>query len=184
VPALNRVARGERERDLVPISWSQNGKKVASILVFVERLRGHLAIRLSYTVTIGGEKVDRNYPVLMSTTPSNLPSNAGWRWWFVCPLTVNGQSCFRRVGVLYSHSGWFGCRHCHNLTYRSCKESDSRVSRLASGLLDLNQLRDGNFSDMLLALKAWDKIEKKHKREIDRVMRELRKRRRRPAGGM
>lgn len=36
----------------------------------------------------------------------------GYRHWFVCP------HCKRRVWVLYWDGSW-GCRHCHNLTYRS-----------------------------------------------------------------
>jgi hypothetical protein len=43
----------------------------------------------------------------------------------VCPLRVDGRSCGRRVGKLYlpPAGGYFGCRHCHDLTYTSCQES-------------------------------------------------------------
>ena len=42
---------------------------------------------------------------------------AGWRYWFICPL----EACGRRVRVLYKppDEKYFGCRHCHNLIYRS-----------------------------------------------------------------
>jgi len=46
------------------------------------------------------------------------------RYWFICPLSVNGVYCGRRVGTLYLASGgpYFGCRHCYNLTYESRNE--------------------------------------------------------------
>lgn len=49
----------------------------------------------------------------------------GVRWWFTCPLTLSGVRCYRRVGKLCLPPGavYFGCRHCHHLTYRSCQES-------------------------------------------------------------
>ena len=48
----------------------------------------------------------------------------GYRWWFICPLVVNGNVCGRRVGALYlGGEEYFGCRHCYNLTYECQKES-------------------------------------------------------------
>lgn len=51
------------------------------------------------------------------------PHFSGQRWWFTCPLSTNGVPCNRRAAKLYLFGGQFGCRHCHNLTYRSCQES-------------------------------------------------------------
>ncbi|MBA4395534.1 MAG: hypothetical protein C0407_18435, partial [Desulfobacca sp.] len=34
-----------------------------------------------------------------------------------------------RVAVIYAGGKYFACRHCYDLTYRSCQESDSRYSR-------------------------------------------------------
>jgi hypothetical protein len=67
------------------------------------------------------------------------PRFGGLRWWFVCPLVVNGVACGRRVGNLYlPPSGrYFGCRHCNNLTYASCQESrkyDSFFRRMAGDM--------------------------------------------------
>ena len=42
-------------------------------------------------------------------------------------LVRNNVACGRRVRKLYLSGRYFGCRHCHNLTYRSRQESDSRV---------------------------------------------------------
>ncbi len=50
------------------------------------------------------------------------------RWWFTCPLDVGGKACFQRVGKLYLPPGavYFGCRHCYELSYRSCQEIHKR----------------------------------------------------------
>jgi hypothetical protein len=133
--AIRNVQMGRFERDVVPLSWSQGDRPAGNILVFVEKRGAVLVARLVYSVTPpGGEKVARDYPVILTSTPSNLPGNSGRRWWFICPLVVNGRPCRRRVGVLYSVGGWFGCRHCHNLTYTSCNESH-QMERLG-GYLD------------------------------------------------
>jgi hypothetical protein len=62
-----------------------------------------------------------------STVPltTTRPRFGGLRWWFRCPLGVKGEPCGRRVGKLYlpPRARDFGCRHCHQLTYRSCQES-------------------------------------------------------------
>jgi hypothetical protein len=49
----------------------------------------------------------------------------GHRWWFTCPLVRQGVPCRRRVGKLHLPPGelYFGCRECHDLTYRSSQEA-------------------------------------------------------------
>jgi hypothetical protein len=62
-----------------------------------------------------GEEFKRYFVKLVKT----YPFYGGSRYWFVCPLAVNGVWCRRRVGKLYLLDGYFGCRHCHSLTYAS-----------------------------------------------------------------
>lgn len=80
-------------------------------------------IQLTYTITerLTGELINYDYPVQLQTTP--LPWG-GVRYWFTCPLVLDGCPCRRRVGVLYLPPGaeYFGCRHCQNLTYQSAQE--------------------------------------------------------------
>lgn len=73
-------------------------------------------LNLKYTNTNGqtGEKEDLNYKVDLTHTPCNY---GGVRYWFICPLSKNGQYCGRRVGVLFSIGKWFGCRHCGEIAY-------------------------------------------------------------------
>ena len=37
--------------------------------------------------------------------------------------------CGRRVAVIYFRGKNSACRHCYDLTYASCQESDSRFSK-------------------------------------------------------
>jgi hypothetical protein len=69
-----------------------------------------------------GEKWDSNYPVRLVTTHQNF---GGLRWFFLCPLVINGRPCLRRAAKLYLPPGgiYFGCRECYGLTYTSSQES-------------------------------------------------------------
>ncbi len=116
-----------------------------------------LALRLAYTITdrFTGEKSPLDYPVEITTTGCHF---GGRRYWFRCPLVINGVPCRRRVGKLYLPSGrrYFGCRICYDLTYRSAQEHDKRVDALRRLPLD-ELLRAGkceNRTSSLLALKA------------------------------
>jgi hypothetical protein len=88
-------------------------------------------LRLHYQFP-DGEEVQ--IPVRLQSTPT--PFN-GKRWWFTCPLASNGISCNRRIGKLYlpPKARYFGCRECHELTYRSSQQAHygerwgSRINR-------------------------------------------------------
>lgn len=115
-------------------------------------------LELSYRFTSRPELGLVSYPIALVTTS---PHFGGRRWWFICPL----EHCGRRVGKLYLPPGgqYYGCRHCYGLTYRSSQESDKRVSALARqirrGDVDtLEVLRRGDAGNMVLVLKALDKI--------------------------
>ncbi|MFH5803521.1 hypothetical protein [Alienimonas sp. DA493] len=64
------------------------------------------------------------------------PHYGGRRPWFRCPLIVAGVPCERRVGKLYLRSKLFGCRHCHDLTYRSVQEAHADERAFAGCGLD------------------------------------------------
>jgi hypothetical protein len=84
-------------------------------------------VRLFYTFTESKDEID--YRIRLVTT---LPRFGGLRWWFICPLVVNDRPCGRRVGKLYltPDGRYFGCRHCHSLTYTTCQKHDKRVDFL------------------------------------------------------
>jgi hypothetical protein len=79
-------------------------------------------VQLAYRCPATGEQLA--YPVRLVTTRCHF---GGSRWWFRCPLVKNGHPCGRRVRRLYLRGRYFGCRHCHDLTYTSSQESDRRV---------------------------------------------------------
>jgi len=108
----------------------------ATTLTWTCKLSGHkssigivvdtenLYAKVNYTITDRNtdEKTDYDYKISLTTTPCNF---GGVRYWFICPLSVNGVYCGRRTGTLYLASGgrYFGCRHCYNLSYESRNES-------------------------------------------------------------
>jgi hypothetical protein len=106
--------------------WSdaQTGEERASISYLVDATDADAPwVRLLYRVGVNdGERESMNYRVELETTA--LPWG-GVRWWFRCPLSVNGLPCGRRVSKLHLPPGgkYFGCRHCHGLTYESSQES-------------------------------------------------------------
>lgn len=117
------------------ITWKNSfGEQTGSIGIQVtvdnEMFRGNY-VRFMSTMTnySTGEKTDVDYKVDLVTITCNY---GGIRYWFICPLVVNGQVCNKRVSKLYLPPGakYFGCRTCHNLTYQSCKEHDKRVDAL------------------------------------------------------
>ena len=121
------------------LTWkrSSTGEQTDSIGCYVNTLADEPpTVRLYYTTKRRGEDhgEDLDYRVSLTTT---FPIKGGVRWWFVCPLVVQGRSCGRRVGKLYLPRGrrYFGCRHCHDLTYRSCQESHKfdGLHRLVAG---------------------------------------------------
>jgi hypothetical protein len=57
-------------------------------------------LRLSYTFTNTGDRID--YRIDLQTTQ---PHFGGLRWWFTCPLVVEGRPCGRRVAKLYLPPG-------------------------------------------------------------------------------
>jgi hypothetical protein len=96
---------------------------MASVSYRVDLNGGNPRLRLLYTVTgRDGAKQDLDEPIPLQST---CQRNGGPRWWFTCPLAVNGRACGRRAAKLYLPPGgrYFGCRVCYDLTYESCQES-------------------------------------------------------------
>lgn len=119
-------------------------------------------LRLLYSMKSLG--ADFDYTVRLVTTSCHL---GGVRWWFVCPLVKNGAVCGRRVRKLYLCGRYFGCRRCHNLSYRSTQESDSRVYALARAGLDAMPAIEGSSVAQLgVTLRALDLIQKR----LDRLV--------------
>ncbi len=142
--ALQRVADGEDYSYIGTLGWNVKGhlEQITATIGYTILLRQDQAgeaegrepiVHLRYTSTSpGGHKSEQDYPVRVVYT---TPPFGGRRWWWLCPLLYQGQPCGRRVAKLYLPGGdvYFGCRHCHSLTYESCNEShkyDAMFARL------------------------------------------------------
>lgn len=101
-------------------------------------------VKLNYTITDrdSGQETDYDYKVDLATTPCHF---GDVRYWFICPLSINGVYCGRRVAKLYCGPGgnYYGCRHCYDLSYES-----------------RNECRLGRFGRLGYVLKAERQIQK------------------------
>ncbi len=105
---------------------------------------GEPIFRLRYFVGSEGmqENVDLSMPLVTSR-----PNFGGVRWWFLCPLTVDGKPCRRRVSKLYLPyaRSLFGCRNCHRLTYQSVQTHDKRLKIIKEDPLAMWEFMRGAF---------------------------------------
>lgn len=106
------------------LHWESEEKSNSSIGYILTLGETEGTFRFQYGMSESKETFD--YQVRLVTTSCHL---GGVRWWFICPLTrIKGDvRCGRRVRKLYLNGKYFGCRHCHDLAYRSSQQSDSRV---------------------------------------------------------
>lgn len=81
-----------------------------------------LPLRLNYRLGEGEKAQVLDYRVHLVKA---VPHFGGVRWYFLCPLVVNGRPCLHRGDKLYLPPGglYFGCRGCYGLTYTSSQES-------------------------------------------------------------
>ena len=100
-------------------TWSWTSGDKSSVTYVVTRGDGGPTVTLCYPWR---DSEDVRIPIRLQSTPTNF---GGKRWWFTCPLIVGRVACGRRVGKVYLPPGakYFGCRKCHDLTYRSCQEA-------------------------------------------------------------
>jgi len=106
------------------------GKVQSSVGFQWTRAGQGLVMLLRYTSFLpDGTSHAVNEPIRLE---ASRPCFGGKRWWFICPLTKNGQYCGRRVRVLYQRPGciYFRCRHCYDLTYLSIRAHDRRKDQL------------------------------------------------------
>lgn len=156
------------------ITWNDSaGNPISSIKfrVFPDNT-GALAIHFYHRVPAALSTPERiqHQTVQITTTDCNFGGN---RRWFRCSLIRDGYPCGRRVGVLYStpHERLFGCRQCHNLTYRSAQEHDKRIDWLLKQPAEefIRALSTGTLRQRLLASRASTKLLQRLTRKADRL---------------
>lgn len=96
----------------------------------------------------------------------------GRRYWFLCPLVINGVSCNRRVGVLYKCGRYFGCRHCHRLTYKSRNFRGCELS-LMGKYID-NSIEIERLKEEIVTIRYGSKYTRKYLRMLSLLEQNLR----------
>ena len=102
------------------LSWTFGGKPSGdiSIKIFEDRLN----FLYSTINNRSGKKQEFNYWINLDYTPCNY---GGRRVWFLCPI------CYRRRALLYcGQDGYFKCRNCANLNYRSSQKGKDGIYRI------------------------------------------------------
>jgi len=124
IVTLNQYNLLKRGIHVTTISWTgglRAGEESIGLQVLMLENDEHIRFQYTQTDVYTGKKSELYYKVRLVSTPCNF---GGHRWWFICPLTIDGNTCGRRVGVLYrGGKEYFGCRHCYDLTYLCQKES-------------------------------------------------------------
>ncbi len=155
-------------------TWNDNaGMPISSITFRVSPDKaGTLAIHFDHQVaaTISGPARIQRQIVPLTTSTCNF---GGVRRWFRCSLIRDGYPCKRRVRVLYSTpcEKLFGCRQCHNLTFRSAQEHDKRIDWLLKQPAEefIRALSTGTLQQRLLASRASTKLFERLARKADRL---------------
>lgn len=100
------------------IKWSNRWGEESTIGITVDTEVEEPYAKFNYTFTHREPPEKYDYKVRLTTTPCNF---GGVRYWFICPLVIDGKACSQRVGTLFLPPGrkYFGCRHCYKLSYES-----------------------------------------------------------------
>lgn len=145
----------------VPCSTTWNdsaGMPISSVTfrIFPDRT-GALAVHVYHPVPATPSSPARVQRQIVQITSTRCHFG-GIRRWFRCSLIRDGYPCKNRVRALYStpREKLFGCRQCHNLTYRSAQEHDKRIDWLLKLPMEqFNQaLSTGTLRQRLLAVRA------------------------------
>ena len=123
MPILKQLGYLPKGGDVISgtLRWSFNGEPSGNINITVNSSLDAPYIHFVYRSKNSGASddswIDRDYEFPLEKHSCRYGGN---KWFFRCQLSKNGVYCGRRVRVLYLVSGYFGCRHCANLTYQSC----------------------------------------------------------------
>jgi hypothetical protein len=100
-------------------SDSFRGHRYASVRLTVPRKEGHQTMIVNDEWNGAGNSVR----IRLEKTQPNF---GGHRWWFTCPMVVDGSPCDRRCCKLLFRGRNLGCRQCLDLAYWSSQNSGAR----------------------------------------------------------
>jgi hypothetical protein len=161
---------GGRYRLVANAQPSQPG--LAALLGALER-----RTRWAYEVVEGGAAIIIEHgqpgrPACQRVEVARRRLRYGARLYWLCP------GCNARAAILYRQRQRWRCRRCHGLTYRSCQQSDQRVTdMIRAGLVDPETiaLPTGGgglvtaIRDTSLLLKAYQIVTKRYERAMKRI---------------
>ena len=83
----------------------------------------YLFMKLSYSIAATDGPLETVEVIPLEYT---VPHYGGVRFWFTCPLIIDGIACMRRVSKLFlpPDQRYYGCRYCYDLTYRKAQQHD------------------------------------------------------------
>jgi len=116
------VQAGVRREGTLCWPTSASGAHRTGLEYVVDTREGQwMRLHYRYQAQDGAPAEEVEYWLQFVTTPQHY---GGMRWWFRCPLVVDGEACARRVRKLYLPPGekYFGCKRCHQLTYESRRD--------------------------------------------------------------
>jgi hypothetical protein len=107
------------------ITWRRFDQVTGRVNYRIERNQDYepILLKLSYILTSTDEEMHCG----ISLGQTRLAWGR-YRYWLLCPIVNNGMPCGKRVTKLYlpPRGKFFGCRDCHNLSYRSRQEYQSK----------------------------------------------------------
>ena len=138
-PLIRRLLQVEYGIDSLSTT---DGFSVCTVLTSENRTK---YIQLSYYLGEDARNLKEvKYKIKLTRTKCHID---GYRYWGICPLRKDdGTPCGKRVGVLYKppNESYFGCRHCHDLTYKSrCYSGHEKKFRPIISFPSLNK-EEGN----------------------------------------
>lgn len=123
----------------LPINYDQRSNNLSygnnrfNVNISVKESDNESSLNFSYQYK--SSQYSYSYP--LTTTSCNF---GGQRYWIQCNMKTAHGVCNRRVGKLYFMSGYFACRHCHNLTYSTqLEDRKSGFYPIYKGLLKYKQ---------------------------------------------
>jgi hypothetical protein len=119
------------------------------VLLFLLMLWWVCTLKYGVSDNFTGDNIEYDYKVELTTSECHY---GGVRYWFVCPLTTNGVQCNQRVGKLYltPQGNYFGCRHCHNITY-----ADRNMSKRRRKGINASIDREDKYDTLNNQMKRW-----------------------------
>jgi len=84
------------------ITWTHGWNRNSTISTNMKDTTGeenHIRLYYTHTDRRSGEKSEMDFKIPLTTTLCNY---GGVRYWFICPLSKNGQYCGKGVGAIYS----------------------------------------------------------------------------------